>query len=57
MKSIKEFAADIHQNAVAHGWWDKGERNVCELLMPEWCDVIIRRWEKLTGEKAVKIKA
>lgn len=33
MKLIKELAADIHQNAVAHGWWDNGERNVGELLM------------------------
>lgn len=27
---------------------------VCELL-PSWCDVIVRRWETLTGKKAVKI--
>ena len=24
-------------------------------LEPKWCDVIIKRWENLTGEKAVKI--
>ena len=24
-------------------------------LDPRFCDVIIKRWEKLTGEKAVKI--
>lgn len=24
-------------------------------LDPHYCDVIIARWEKLTGEKAVKI--
>ena len=24
-------------------------------LEPKWCDVIIKRWEALTGEKAVKI--
>lgn len=26
-------------------------------LEPKWCDVIIRRWEKLTGEKAELVKA
>lgn len=27
---------------------------MCELL-PRWCDVIIRRWETITGEKATRI--
>ena len=27
---------------------------VCELL-PSWCDVIVRRWETITGEKATRI--
>ena len=27
---------------------------MCE-LEPKWCDVIIKRWEDLTGEKAVRI--
>jgi hypothetical protein len=24
-------------------------------LEPRWCDVIIKRWESITGEKAVRI--
>lgn len=27
----------------------------CNELKPHWCDVIINRWEKLTGQKAEKI--
>ena len=27
----------------------------CNELEPHWCDVIINRWEKLTGQKAIKI--
>lgn len=33
--SINSLAADIHKNAVAHGWWGEGQkldRNVGELL-------------------------
>jgi DNA modification methylase len=31
-------------------------RQCCTMeLMPKYCDVIIRRWEKLTGNKAVLI--
>lgn len=28
-----EFAEEIHENAVAHGWWESGERNFGEILM------------------------
>lgn len=28
---------------------------IMDVLDPHYCDVIIARWEKLTGEKAVKI--
>ena len=24
MTGINEFAKEIHENAVAHGWWDEG---------------------------------
>lgn len=24
-------------------------------LEPRWCDVIIKRWESITGEKAIRI--
>jgi DNA modification methylase len=23
-------------------------------LLPEWCDVIVRRWQKVTGQQAVR---
>ena len=25
-------------------------------LEPKWCDVIIKRWEQFTGQKAIKIE-
>lgn len=30
--NLKEFAKEVHENAVAHGWWDNGERNFGELI-------------------------
>jgi len=35
--------------AKCHAWFDRGD--------PHYCDVIIKRWEDFTGEKAVKIGA
>jgi NTP pyrophosphatase (non-canonical NTP hydrolase) len=32
MSTIAELQADIHQNAVEHGWWEE-ERNFGELMM------------------------
>lgn len=29
---LNDFAAEVHKNAVAHGWWDK-ERTLPEVLM------------------------
>lgn len=29
---IKDFAKQVHANAVAHGWWDGGQRNFGELI-------------------------
>ena len=35
---------------------EQTNRNCCMMeLDPKYCDVIIKRWEMLTGEKAVKI--
>ncbi len=30
---LQQIAQEIHENALEHGWWDKGERNVGELFM------------------------
>lgn len=30
--NIKELQKEIHENAVAHGWWEGGERNFGELI-------------------------
>lgn len=30
---LQLIAQEIHKNAVDHGWWDEGERNVGELFM------------------------
>lgn len=30
--ALNWLADDIHQNAVAHGWWDGGERNFGEIV-------------------------
>ena len=32
IKNLNELAAEIHQNAVAHGWWEE-DRGVPEVLM------------------------
>ena len=32
MKSIRSWSREIHENAVAHGWWDDPDRNTPELL-------------------------
>jgi DNA modification methylase len=34
-----------------------GRRAVLSELSPKWCDVIVRRWERLTGGKARRIEA
>lgn len=31
--NIRTLQADVHKNAVKHGWWANGDRNVGELLM------------------------
>ena len=39
---IKELAADIHQNAKAHGWWE-GSRSYAEtvaLIHSEWSEAL-----------------
>lgn len=33
MKTIRKWSDEIHQNAVEHGWWENGSRNIPELLM------------------------
>lgn len=33
MKTIRNWSDEIHQNAVDHGWWENGSRNIPELLM------------------------
>ena len=33
MKTIRKWSYEIHQNAVEHGWWENGSRNIPELLM------------------------
>ena len=40
--NINEFAKEVHQNAVAHGWWD-GERTTEEiiaLIHSEWSEAL-----------------
>ncbi len=32
-KPISEYVKEVHENAVAHGWYDGGEKNFGELLM------------------------
>ena len=32
IKNLNELAAEIHQNAVAHGWWEE-DRSIPEVLM------------------------
>lgn len=32
MTGINEIAKAIHENAIAHGWWEGGERNFGELI-------------------------
>ena len=29
--NINEFAKEVHENAVAHGWWDE-EKSLCEII-------------------------
>lgn len=39
---INEFVQEVHQNAVAHGWWDE-ERSVAEifaLIHSEWSEAL-----------------
>ena len=40
--NINEFAQEVHQNAVAHGWWDE-ERDTAEiiaLIHSEWSEAL-----------------
>lgn len=32
---IKQFAQNVHNEAVKHGWWENGERNFGELKYRE----------------------
>jgi len=31
-KSMNEWAAEIHENAIAHGWWDDPQRSFGEII-------------------------
>lgn len=40
---INEFVKEVHDNAVEHGWWDGGNRPVCELISlihSEWSEAL-----------------
>ena len=42
MLNMVEFMRDVHQNARAHGWWDKprGMRSVRALIVSEWSEAL-----------------
>lgn len=52
--TINEFAAEVHKNAVEHGWWE-GERTFPEIValihseVSEWkrCCITTRSWRRL----------
>ena len=48
--TINEFAAEVHKNAVDHGWWD-GERT-----FPEIVAFVAKRTEARIAEAALTIR-